>query len=197
MSEQIPRPVWSVGVTMYPPYEGQRPSEGYVFFELDKSDQKYFDEVIQTYEKYGIGVVSHKIRRGYHFFGEPRPDDVRREFQRRLQHLNFDGSLNTTLRIKRKSEDEIFEPSVWHGGDRPNWAKSLQYFLALEARNEIEDYDITAKRCGLHKYFKPQRGHFVIFYPLCPFCLTSLPTEEKNEFKHYQDVHNMLLGMKK
>lgn len=189
----LPRPVWTCGLTMYEPHEGERPKVGYVFFELDKPNQEYFDEVIKTYAEMGIGVVSHKIRRGFHFFGDLRPDDIRRTLQKRLQHLNFDGSLNTTLRVKRKSSDEIFEPSIWHGKERPNWCKALQYFLALESRNEITDYDVTAKRCGLHKYFKPQKGHNIIFYPLCPKCLTSLPTEKKNELAHYQEAHKMFL----
>lgn len=197
MNVVLPKPIWSVGITMYPPYEGERPREAYVFFELDKSDEAYYNEVVKTYLEMGIGVLSQRIRRGWHFMGEIRPDETRRLLQKRLQHLNFDGSLNTTLRIKRKSSDEIFEPAIWHGGERPNWCKSLQYFIALEARNEIDDYDKIAKRCGLYKYFKPQKGHHVIFYPLCPICLTSLPTEEKNELKHYQEQHHMFIEDKK
>jgi len=188
----LAKPVWVVGITKDPPYEGDRPKGGYVFFELDKSNEEYKEEVLQVYEEMKIPVLYHRIRRGWHFFGDLRPDEVRRTLQRRLTHLNFDGSMNTTLRIKRKADDEVFELPIYQGPlPMPNWCKALRYFLTLEYKREITDYDHTAKRCGLHRYFKPQKGHYVIFYPLCSLCLTALPAEKINKLKHYQKEHDM------
>lgn len=191
---EFPRPIWVCGITKDPPYEGERPKIAYVFFELDKPNQEYCDEVLKVYEEMNVPVVYQRVRRGWHFFGDIRHDEIKRNLQRRLQHLNFDGSLNTTLRIKRKTKDEVFEIPIYQGPEpRPNWAKALSYFLCLEVRNEIDDYDLTAKKCGLYKYFKPQKGHYVIFYPLCPICLTALPTEKKNMLKHYQIEHGRFM----
>ena len=163
----LPRPVWVCGITKDAPYEGERPKGSYVFFELDRSEKAYLDEVLQVYKEMNIPVLYHRIRRGFHFFGDMRPDEAKNKLQRRLQHLNFDGSLNTTLRVKRKSEDEVFETPIYQGPEPvPNWCKALRYFLTLEYKREIRDYDSTAKKCGLHKYFKPQKGHYIIFYPL-------------------------------
>ena len=193
----LPKPIWVVGITKDPPYTGERPKFGYVFFELDKSDEKYKDEVLSVYKEMEIPVLYHRIRRGWHFFGDLRPDEVKNTLQRRLNHLNFDGSLNTTLRIKRKMNDEVFEMPIYQGPEPiPNWTKALRYFLTLEYRREITDYDQTAKKCGLYKYWKPQKGHSVIFYPLCHICLTALPTREENKLKHYQEVHGMFTEVK-
>ena len=189
---QIPKPVWVCGLTKDPPYEGDRPKGSYVFFELDKPNDEYKNEVLEVYSEMKIPVVYHRIRRGFHFFGDLRPDEVKNSLQKRLQNLNFDGSFNTTLRVKRKTPDEVFEMPLYQGPEpRPNWAKALMYFLSLEYRKEISNYDIAAEKCGLHKYFKPQKGHFIIFYPLCHICLTALPTEPENKLKHYQEAHGM------
>lgn len=193
----LPKPVWVCGVTKDPPYEGERPKGGYVFFELDKPDQAYCDEVLQVYQEMKIPVLYMRIRRGWHFFGDIRPDEIKNALQRRLNHLNFDGSFNTTLRIKRKTKDEVFESPIYQGPEpRPNWVKALNYFLNLEVKNEIKDYDYIAKKCGLYKYFKPQEGHNLIFYPLCNICLTALPTKKKNVLKHYQEEHDMYREVK-
>lgn len=195
--EILPRPIWVCGITKDPPYEGERPKFSYVFFELDKPNQEYIDEVLQVYLEMNIPVLWQKIRRGAHFFGDLRSDEVKNTLQRRLNHLNFDGSLNTTLRIKRKTDDEVFELPQWQGPDiLPNWAKALRYFLTLEYKREITDYDKTAKKCGLYKYWKPQKGHSLIFYPLCHICLTALPTKPENKLKHYQEAHGILTGEK-
>lgn len=194
MSQEIslPKPVWVVGITKDPPYEGDRPRGAYVFFELDKPNDEYRDEVLSVYKDMKIPVLYQKIRRGFHFFGDLRPDEVKNTLQKRLEKLNFDGSFNTTLRIKRKTDDEVFELPIYQGPEpMPNWAKSLRYWLTLEYKRQITDYDQTAKRVGLHKYWKPQKGHYCIFYPLCNLCLTALPTEKKNKLKHYQKVHGM------
>lgn len=198
MSQEIERielikPVWVVGITKDPPYIGERPKGGYVFFELDKDNEEYKDEVLKVYEEMKIPVLYHRIRRGWHFFGDLRQDEVRRDLQRRLTHLNFDGSMNTTLRIKRKTDDEIFELPIYQGPlPMPNWCKALRYWLTLEHDKKIEDYDQTAKRVGLHKYFKPQKGgHYIIFYPLCSICLHALPADKINKIKHYQNEHGM------
>ena len=186
--------MWACGITKDPPYEGERPKGSYVFFELDKPDQEYYDEVLRTYRDLSIPVLYMRVRRGWHFFGDLRPDPVKNELQIKLRHLNFDGSLNTTLRIKRKEQHEIFEIPKYQGPEpKPNWAKALNYFLTLEVHRQITDYDYTAKRCGLQRYFKAQEGHNVIFYPLCAVCLTALPKHPENKLKHYQDKHRMLL----
>lgn len=194
MSMELPKVVWAVGITKDPPYEGERPKGGYVFFELDKPNEEYKDEVLSVYAEMKIPVLYMRLRRGWHFFGDIRPDLIRTKLQERLSALNFDGSFNTTLRIKRKTDDEVFELPQYQGPEpRPNWAKALRWFLQQEYDRIITDYDLTAKRCGLHRYFKPQKGHYAIFYPLCPFCLTALPTNPESKLSHYQQAHNMFL----
>lgn len=188
----LPKVSWVVGITKDPDYTGDRPKGGYVFFELDKANEEYKDEVLKVYEEMKIPVLYHRIRRGWHFFGDLRPDETRRLLQKRLSHLNFDGSMNTTLRIKRKTDDEVFELPIYQGPEpMPNWCKALKYWLTLEYKREITDYDYTAKRVGLQRYFKPQKGHNLIFYPLCSLCLTALPSEKINKIKHYKEEHGM------
>ena len=75
------KPIWVVGITKDPPYTGERPKVGYVFFELDKSDEKYKDEVLSVYKEMEIPVLYHRIRRGWHFFGDLRPDEVKTHYK--------------------------------------------------------------------------------------------------------------------
>lgn len=188
----LPKPVWVCGITKDPDYEGERPKGSYVFFELDAANEEYRDEVLKVYAEMRIPVLYHRIRRGYHFFGDIRPDSVRVELLNRLAHLNLDGCFNTTLRITRKTEDEVFELPSYQGPEpRPNWAKALRWFLQQVHDKNVTDPDKTAKQCGLHKYWKPQKGHHLIFYPLCPVCLSALPSKPENKLKHYQEAHQM------
>ena len=192
----LPKPIWVCGITHIQPYTDKIPNERYVFFELDSDKEEYKIEVLKGYADRNIPVLYQKVRRGFHFWGGLFSMKINQEFQRSFSHLNLDGSLNTTLRIKRKTDNEVFEMPQYQGPEPiPNWAKALRYFLTLEYRRQITDYDQTAKKCGLYKYWKPQKGHSVIFYPLCHICLTALPTKEDNKLKHYQDVHRMFIGV--
>ncbi|MDE2439365.1 MAG: hypothetical protein KGN01_08310, partial [Patescibacteria group bacterium] len=129
----LPRPCWVCGITHIEPYIDKIPETRYIFYELDYNNEEYKNEVLRGYADRNIAVVYQRTRRGFHFWGDLRHISINQEFQRSFRHLNADGSFNTTLRVKRKTPDEVFEMPLYQGPEpRPNWAKALMYFLSLE-----------------------------------------------------------------
>ena len=197
MSQEIelPKPVWVCGVNFMPANENERKTHRYIFFELDKPDEKYKDEVLKGFADRNIPVLWQRIGRGYHFFSDLRTIEENAEFIKAFAHLNFDMCLNTTIRVTRKREDEIFELPQYQGSEpRANNLKALRWFIQQEYDRTIKDYDQIARKSGLHKYYTAAANHNIIFYPLCPMCLKTLPKEKKDVLEHYQTKHEMFLG---
>lgn len=134
----------------------------YTFFEIDVIDEKTFNQVLVNYERFNIDVVSHRIGKGYHFFGGNTDRQIWKEWYSKIKHLNLKYPP-LTLRITRKFDDEIFERPVYHEAQsKPlDWSRSLMYFLNKELRRENStNLHESMNRCSLSKYFK------VVVYPL-------------------------------
>lgn len=180
-----------------PSNEIERSSKRFIFFELDRPDEKYKDEVLKGFADRNIPVLYQRTGRGWHFWSDLRSISENVEFTKAFDHLNWDGCANTTIRVTRKREDEVFELPIYQGPEpMPNNLKALRWFLQQEHDRKIEDYDYTAKKCGLYKYYIAPANHFIIFYPLCSMCLKTLPKEKKDVISHYQTVHQMFLEIK-
>ena len=199
MSQEIelPRPVWVCGINFLPSNENERKQYRYIFFELDRADEKYKDEVLKGFSDRKIPVLYMRVGRGWHFWSDLRTIEENVEFTKAFDHLNWDGCANTTIRITRKRDDEVFELPQYQGPEpRPNNLKALRWFIQQEYDRTIKDYDQVAKKSGLHKYYTAAANHNIIFYPLCPMCLKTLPKEKKDVLEHYQTKHEMFLGDK-
>lgn len=196
MSQELKLPdvKWVCGINFMPANEADREKFRYIFFELDKPDEKYKDEVLKGFADRKIPVLYQRKSRGWHFWSDLRTIEENVEFTKTFDHLNFDGCANTTIRVTRKRDDEIFELPQYQGEEpKPNNLKALRWFLQQEYERRSKNYDLIARQSGLHKYYKSYGNHAIIFYPLCPMCLKTLPKEKKDVLEHYQIKHEMFL----
>lgn len=167
------RPKFVAGIVITDPQlsKEQARENPYAFWEIDTLDDKVHELVLSTYAKHGIDVISQKLGKGWHYFG----DKVTRE-QWKLLHeklVNFSGNEKfpaLTLRITKKFNNEYYEKPVYHQNKYPpaNWAKALMYYMNKEIRGENStNLHQSMKDVSLHKYF------ITVVYPICPICLVS------------------------
>lgn len=134
----------------------------YSFFEIDTIDENIHQRVLENYMKFNLDVVSQRIGKGYHYFGNITDRQVWKEWYFGIRDINLKWPP-LTLRITRKFYDEIFERPVYHEAQNrpPNWARALMHFLSKEhMRMNSTDLHKAMKSCSLPEYFK------VVVYPL-------------------------------
>ncbi len=145
---------WVGGIVKISPEKGKE--FPYTFFEIDTTDQKIHEFVLEQYKKFNLDVISHRIGKGYHYFGAMIDIDTWRKWYKDLKPLNPDFPT-LTLRVTRKSGREVWERPVYvMARDKPeNWARALMHFLNKE-QNYQNSTDIhhAMNHCGLPKYFK-------------------------------------------
>jgi len=128
----------------------------YAFFEIDIIDQKIHDFVISVYQKYNLNCISHRVGKGWHFFGDTVERTIWVDWKNELQHLN-PKYPPLTLRISKKPMDVTFERPVWYGDKNaiPNWAKATMHYLNKEIKGENHtDLWQSMYNCNLETYFK-------------------------------------------
>lgn len=154
----------------------------YAFWEIDTTDPIIHKLVIDTYTKYGIDFIEHRIGKGYHYFGDKISRETWRDWHKDINHTN-EKFPALTLRISKKYQDEVFERPVYHKVkyDPSNWARALMFYLNKELRGENStNLHKSMESCSLQKYF------ITVVYPLCPICLTSGFDDTE---KHILEVH--------
>lgn len=172
MSQQL-KPKFVAGIVITDPNlsKEQARENPYAFWEIDSLDEKIHALVLKTYAKHDIDVVSHKLGKGWHYFG----DKVTREKWKLLHDelVSFSGNEKfpaLTLRISKKYRDEEFERPEYHNNKYPpsNWARALMHYLNKEMKNENStNLHQSMKDCSLQRYF------ICVVYPICPLCLVS------------------------
>lgn len=148
----------------------------YAFWEIDTTDDIHHNLVLQTYKEYGINFVSHRIGKGYHYFGEKIPVEKWKQWHNDLVRLVGNKEFPAlTLRVTRKYNDEIFERPVYYGTEPiPAHFRGLMHFLNKEMKYQNDtNLKKASHHSGLDKYWK------VVFYGLCPICLSSSPDSLK------------------
>jgi hypothetical protein len=134
----------------------------YAFFEIDTTEQSMHEKVLDTYKKFSIDVVSHRVGKGYHYFGNYIDRQIWTDWYAELKKFN-PKYPPLTLRITKKYKEELFERPVYHEVMyKPlNWARSLMHFLNKEMKGENSTNIWSAMRdVGLPNYFK------CVVYPL-------------------------------
>lgn len=143
----------------------------YAFWEIDTIDQETNKIVIQTYEKYGIDFVEHRIGKGWHYFGEKIPIEKWKYWHEEVVKLVGNKEFPAlTIRITRKYHNEVFERPVYHQVNSPprDHHRALMHFLNKEMKYENNwNLKKSMENTSLQKYYK------VVVYPLCPICLVS------------------------
>ena len=141
----------------------------YAFWEIDTIDEPTRKLVIDTYAKYKIDFVEHRIGKGYHQFGDKVSREVWKAWHDEIKHTNPKFPA-LTLRISKKYKDEVFERPQYYKNryDPSGWAKALMFYLNKEIRGEnVTNLHDSMKSVSLQKYFVN------VVYPLCPICLVS------------------------
>ena len=128
----------------------------FCFFEIDTTDESVHQTVLDTYAKYNVDVISHRIGKGYHYFGNVLSRELWKDWYAVLKPLNI-AYPPLTLRITRKFDDEVFEKPIYHEAQNvvPNWSKSIMHFLNKEKEwKNSTDIRKAIYACGIPKYFK-------------------------------------------
>lgn len=125
--------------------------------DLDTTDENNFKAVLKIFEDNKICVVSQRIGKGFHIFGDLLPYEKWLDIQKQMQpHLDPNWP-DHCLRITRKKSDEVWERPIFHanGNEMPKWARSLMSFLSKVLRNE-NHHDIwnAIHHVGLDKYWQ-------------------------------------------
>lgn len=146
---------WVAGV-VNTPQDGTGKDFPFTFFEIDTDEPNVDQQVLNVYKRFNLDVVSQRIGKGYHYFGNQIDRAIWREWYAELKNLN-PLYPPLTLRITKKFIDEVFEKPVYHEAQNviPNWAKALMHFLNKEIRgqNDTNLYKAT-QACSLQKYFR-------------------------------------------
>ena len=154
MSEQTSQIKWVAGVVNISPLLGK--DHPYTFFEVDTVEESVHSFILETYHKFNIDVVSQRVGKGYHYFGNNTDRQIWREWYGTIKHFNIKWPP-LTLRITKKIPDEVFERPVYHEAQYVllNWCRALMHFLNKEIRHENSTNLHSAMNdCGLSKYFK-------------------------------------------
>lgn len=145
---------WVGGIVKISPQKGKE--YPYTFFELDTTDPVQHEFVLNQYKKFGIDVISQRIGKGYHYFGNTINIENWRKWYKDLKPLNPDFPT-LTLRVTRKSGKEVWDrPQYIQNNAKPeNWARALMHFLNKEQNyHNSTDIHKAMNHCGLPKYFK-------------------------------------------
>ena len=130
----------------------------YNFGDLDSTDENNFNSVLKIFTDRKIPVVSQRVGKGYHIFGDIQPYDTWLEIQKQMQPYLDPNWPDHCLRITRKRPDEVWERPIFHanGNDMPKWSKSLMSFLSKVLRNE-NHHDLwnAMHQTGIDKYWQP------------------------------------------
>jgi hypothetical protein len=163
----------------------------YAFWEIDTTDEKAHQQVLDVYKKFEIDMCSQRVGKGFHYFGEKVPRAIWKEWHEEL--INLVGNKKfpaLTLRITRKFAEEVFERPVYHQVRDPpqDHHRALMHFIVKEMKNQNSTYlERAAHDCGLDKYYK------VVPYPLCPICLISWDNDLET---HIKQKHNVLSDLR-
>lgn len=149
-----PNERWVAGIVNIAPDVGK--DHPYAFFEIDTVDEKTHQFVLDRYKKYNLDCVSHRIGKGYHYFGGQVDLQIKNEWYSELRHLNV-RYPPLTLRVTKKFKDEIYERPMYHEAQNvvPNWSKALMFFMNKVIRNQIStDLWAALDSVGMRRYFR-------------------------------------------
>lgn len=125
--------------------------------DIDVDNIENYNQVLSVFKKYQIDVVSQRVGRGWHFFGDLVDYEVWKQIWSEIKPYADPMWSPHTLRLTKKSDNELFEKPVYHKhkNDPPRWARSLMSFLSKVTRNENSSNIWSAMHhTGLDKYFQ-------------------------------------------
>lgn len=125
--------------------------------DIDVDDIKNYDAVLDAFKKYQVDVISQRVGRGWHFFGDVVDYETWKQIWIEIKPYADPQWAPHTLRLTKKRVDELFERPVYHKhkNDPPKWARALMHFLCKTIRNENSSNIWSAMRdTGLNRYFQ-------------------------------------------
>lgn len=125
--------------------------------DIDIDNIKNYNAVLNIYKKYQVDVISQRVGRGWHFFGDVVDYDLWKKIWAEIKPYADPMWAPHTLRITKKRPEELYERPVYHKhkNDPPNWAKSLMHFLCKTLRHENSANIWSAMHdTGLDKYLQ-------------------------------------------
>lgn len=172
MSQTL-KPKFVAGIVITDPNlsKEQARENPYSFWEIDTDNENVHSTVLEIYKKYNVDVVSQRIGKGWHYFGDKMFRDNWKILHDDLVRLSGNKEFPAlTLRISKKYPGELFERPVYHQNKYPpaSWARALMHYLNKEMKCENStNLHQSMKDCGLPKFF------ICVVYPVCPICLVS------------------------
>ena len=146
---------WSASSTKEIRREGGYPRHNWCDIDIDNIEN--YNAVLGVFKKYGIDVISQRVGRGWHFFGDLVDYDTWKLIWIEIKPYADQHWPPHTIRITKKRQDEVWERPIYHKhkNDPQNWAKSLMSFLCKTLRNENSTNIWSAMHSvGLHKYLQ-------------------------------------------
>jgi len=125
--------------------------------DIDTTNIENYNAVLQVFKNYNVDVISQKLGKGWHFFGDFVDYETWRQIWSEIKPYADPLWAPHTLRITKKRPEEIWERPIYHKhkNDPQNWAKSIMAFLCKTLRNENPSNIWAATHSvGLHKYFQ-------------------------------------------
>ena len=125
--------------------------------DIDTDNIENYNAVLEVFKKYGIDVISQRVGRGWHLFGDLVDYDLWRSIWAEIKPFADPMWAPHTLRLTKKRQDEIFMMPLFHKNrEEPKpWMRSLMSFLCKVTRYENSTNLYSAMHhVGLDKYFQ-------------------------------------------
>jgi hypothetical protein len=162
MTQETVKKVWIGGIYSWPASstKEERRKGGYArhnWCDIDTDNVENYNAVLAVFKKYQVDVISQRVGRGWHMFGDLVEYDLWKQIWIEIKPYADPLWSPHTLRVTKKRKDELWSRPIYHKhkNDPQNWAKSIMAFLCKTLRDENSSNIWTAMHSvGLHKYFQ-------------------------------------------